>query len=394
MTTVHRGIITYFQMYGSVIPRVLPFAVLGAAEGVLAKWASNNFEAFNIFNHWQQGGAWYHPYAFHVFSMLLGFALVMRIQSARNTLSSQPSHRRRAHAQSSSSIAVFSASPPPLAHTILPLPPLCTLPARVACVCAPAVAYARYWEGTTQCHQAASKWADAVMQIMAFDEASKDAFSEEALEFRMLVMHYTSLMNACALIDIRRDDDLDAPLTLNREDPYLFRPNANSALLAAAGSSSSGGDDGSPEKDGTAGGLERRKAGKKAGISARAYTTPMQMLLTTRRNLMKKLNTDINSFEAVESDAGGHDGQRPVSFASGAADMRCRVRKRDTTESSEDLFSTSQGHAVAGNSVASDVSRAKLRRGSLTVRNAHARACATASPAPPPRTADTLLLAR
>ena len=55
-------------------------------------------------------------------------------------------------------------------------------------------------------------------------QASKDAFSEEALEFRMLILHYTSLMTACALIDIRRDDnDLDAPLTFNHEDPYLFR---------------------------------------------------------------------------------------------------------------------------------------------------------------------------
>ena len=39
------------------------------------------------------------------------------------------------------------------------------------------IAYQRYWEGSTQCHQASSKWADAVMQVMAFDEASKDAFS-------------------------------------------------------------------------------------------------------------------------------------------------------------------------------------------------------------------------
>ena len=85
------------------------------------------------------------------------------------------------------------------------------------------IAYQRYWEGTTHCHQASSKWADAVMQVFAFDEASKDAFSEDALEFRMLIVHYSSLMNACSLIDIRRDDtDLDAPLTFNHEDPFLF----------------------------------------------------------------------------------------------------------------------------------------------------------------------------
>ena len=114
MTTVHRGVITYFQMYGSVIPRVLPFAVLGAAEGVLAKWASNNYEAFNIFKHWQEGGAWYHPYAFHVFSMLLGFALVMRIQSTQqNSSHLQAMHRHRAHAQSRCCSALLGVSHPP-----------------------------------------------------------------------------------------------------------------------------------------------------------------------------------------------------------------------------------------------------------------------------------------
>ena len=62
-------------------------------------------------------------------------------------------------------------------------------------------------------------------QVFAFDEASADAFTEEAIAFRASVLHYTSLMTACALIDIRRDDqDVDAPLTFNHEDPYLFRP--------------------------------------------------------------------------------------------------------------------------------------------------------------------------
>merc|ERR1719453_1679458 len=150
------------------------------------------------------GGSWYHPYAFHVFGMMLGFALVMRIQ----------------------------------------------------------IAYQRFWEGTTQCHLACSKWGDAVMQMMAFDEASKDAFSEEGLEFRMLIVHYTSLMNACALIDIRRDDDLDCPLTLNREDPYLFRPNANAAILADAGfgggGAAGGSESGSGAENGAGNGPQRR----------------------------------------------------------------------------------------------------------------------------------------
>ena len=164
------GFAMYCSIYGSVIPRALPWAVFGAVEGVLIQWSASRYEAMYAFRYWQQGGSWYHPYAFHVYAMLIGFALVMRIQ----------------------------------------------------------IAYQRFWEGTTQCHLASSKWSDAVMQVMAFDEASKDAFSEEALEFRMLILHYTSLMNACALIDIRRDDDLDCPLTLNREDPYARAHSASS----------------------------------------------------------------------------------------------------------------------------------------------------------------------
>ena len=73
---------SYFSIYGSVIPRSLPYALFGAVEGVILKWASNNFDGFDLFLYWQMGGSWYHPYAFHVFGMMLGFALVMRIQIA------------------------------------------------------------------------------------------------------------------------------------------------------------------------------------------------------------------------------------------------------------------------------------------------------------------------
>ena len=54
----------------------------------------------------------YHPYTLGIFANVLGFSLVMRLQ----------------------------------------------------------IAYQRLWEGATQCHQASSKWADAVMQVIAFDE--------------------------------------------------------------------------------------------------------------------------------------------------------------------------------------------------------------------------------
>lgn len=287
----------YCSAYGSVIPRALPWAIFGCAEGVLLKWTANHFEDFVAFNYWQQGGAWYHPYAFHVFGMLLGFALVMRIQ----------------------------------------------------------IAYQRFWEGTTQCHLACSKWGDAIMQVMAFDEISKDAFSEEALEFRMLMLHYVSLMNACALVDVRRDDDLDCPLTLNREDPYMWKPNANAALL----DQSIGG-----KQEGESAEAAHKPEKAKVHRSHRMHTTPLQMVIQTRRSLMSQLSeTDINSFAAVEADTEA----RPQSYASTAADMRCRVRKNTISAASgAGLFSNDKGHACVGTSSASDVSKAKLRRGSLT----------------------------
>ena len=97
----------YLTLYGSVIPRTIPWAMIGAAEGVLLKWATRVDPTFTAFNYHLNGGAWFHPYAFHVFGMMLGFALVMRIQ----------------------------------------------------------IAYQRYWEGSTQCHLASSKWGDAIMQV-------------------------------------------------------------------------------------------------------------------------------------------------------------------------------------------------------------------------------------
>ena len=57
---------------------------------------------------------------------------------------------------------------------------------------------------------------------MAFDEISDDAFSEEALEFRMLMLHYMSLMHA-----------VYAPPSASREPPAC-PPAARLPPLAAA----------------------------------------------------------------------------------------------------------------------------------------------------------------
>ena len=159
-STSSGGRISLVALYGSVVPRCLPWAFLGCAFGASMK--ASGWDALDYHN------TWHHPYSLHVFGMVLGFTLVMRIQ----------------------------------------------------------IAYQRYWEGATQCHQASAKWGDGIMQIMAFDEASKDAWSDEAFEFRLQMLHFCSLMHALALIDIRQDEELSqaATLNLNMEDPYLFRP--------------------------------------------------------------------------------------------------------------------------------------------------------------------------
>ena len=213
-------------------------------------------------------------------------------------------------------------------------------------------------------------------QVMAFDEASKDAFSDEALEFRMLILHYTSLMNACALIDIRRDDDIDCPLTLNPVDPYLFRPNANHALLASGDGGASFNKASGRESleildsSVSASGEPKTRLSRSptmGKISHRASTAPLQNLISIRRTVAEKLNTDVNSFEAFEADMGRNDQKAvPVSYGATAADIRCRAR-RVTTESS--LFSHPAETFCTGTGVSSDTSRAKLRRGSLSKRD-------------------------
>lgn len=120
------GICSMLQLYGSVLPRCMIWAAFGGVTGGL-------MEGFG-WHVVQYGTVWRHPYALHVFGMVLGFSLVMRIQ----------------------------------------------------------IAYQRFWEAATHCHTAAAKWADACMQVMTFDEISKDAWSQEALEVRVSLVAASS----------------------------------------------------------------------------------------------------------------------------------------------------------------------------------------------------------
>ena len=194
----------------------------------------------------------YHPYTLGIFANVLGFSLVMRLQ----------------------------------------------------------IAYQRLWEGASQCHQASSKWADAVMQVVAFDEASRDAFDEQALEFRMLFIHYASLMHACALIDMRQDDHIDHRLALNQEDPFLFRPNTTPNLYQAKDVTAVKASDGSEYKgSATTGNL---------ASSSRNHSVPLQMVLITRQQLQKRTGElPCNSFAAIPAD---EKAVRPQTYAPSTAD--------------------------------------------------------------------------
>ena len=249
-----KGFLKFLTVFGSVIPRCLLPSAIAAIEGAIAHRRAAQFFALartsarpSEPHHHRRYGAeffqdvWMHPYSLHVFGMVLGFSLVMRIQ----------------------------------------------------------IAYQRFWEGATQCSQFASKWADAAMQIVCFDEASKDAFSDHALEFRLQILHYVSLMHAVALCDIRQDAEAvrGHGLTLQPEDPFVFRPSVQQAVLATSNRDVSP----TPGRSST-GDLSADASAKGRGISHRHHTVPLAQLLRTRQTLRSRLahaELDLNSFEAV-----------------------------------------------------------------------------------------------
>ena len=233
-------IFSIFRLYGSVLPRCIIQAILGGVAGGLMEYYEWSAVEHDV--------VWRHPYALHVFSLVLGFSLVMRIQ----------------------------------------------------------IAYQRFWEGATQCALAAAKWTDACMQVFAFDEASPDAFEESGLEFRFLILHYASLMHACALIDMRQDDARGAAeLTILREDPFLFRPNRSDAHNATSFKGGTDEEQSPTAEDKRNSSFLFSSAGKTSkpnltGRSSRAHTVPLQMVLRSRSQMMEQHPNDkVNSFEAM-----------------------------------------------------------------------------------------------
>ena len=160
-----------FRIYGSVMPRSLLWACLASLEGALLD--ASGWQLFTYRTGPSGSPAlelWHHPYTVNVVGMVIGYVLVMRVQ----------------------------------------------------------VAYQRFWEGVTTIMQCSSKMGDGVLQLLTFDEVRKGGgppvFDEKAFAFRMQIIHLCSLFHAVALLDCRGDDEfVQSQLTLNREDPYLFR---------------------------------------------------------------------------------------------------------------------------------------------------------------------------
>jgi len=177
-----------WKVYGSVLPRSLVWGILGAIQAALLD--ASDWTLFKYRNG--PGGSaaeelWHHPYTVNVLGIVIGYVLVMRVQ----------------------------------------------------------VAYQRFWEGVSQIMICSSKIGDAALQLMTFDEvqvrtggglssggvAGTPVFDEPGLEFRMHIIHFCSLFHAVSMLDIRGDDEfVTTQLTLNPEDPYLFRLHSTSEM--------------------------------------------------------------------------------------------------------------------------------------------------------------------
>ena len=200
------------------------------------------------------------------------------------------------------------------------------------------IAYSRFWEAATNSYQASTRWADACMQIFAFDEISKDAWSDEAFAFRLQFLHWASLMHACHLVDLRQDDVHGPGMpTLSRIDRYVYRPHLSrnggpvenwcpTLLLASSGFASA------PELTGSS--------------TMRDTTMLLQALPSARKALNPgQRQGEINSFAftdttehalcstAIEAGRSAAQQQQPAAPAATTCRWLCTMRARASAAS-------------------------------------------------------------
>lgn len=70
------------------------------------------------------------------------------------------------------------------------------------------LSYQRFWEARTMAQNMSSKWGDAALQVLAFDEVADPSMAESGARFRQRMLHGFSLMHGVALLNMRGDIEL------------------------------------------------------------------------------------------------------------------------------------------------------------------------------------------
>lgn len=96
------------------------------------------------------------------------------------------------------------------------------------------IAYQRYWEARGLTQNMAAKWADAALQVIAFDEVAEGTAAESSAAFIAYAVHVFSLLHAIALQSLRGDDVESAlrPVPLRE---IMGGSGGTDATLASAG---------------------------------------------------------------------------------------------------------------------------------------------------------------
>ena len=146
---------------GSFMPRVLPWALVGAAYAAILHesiacnvWPTFCENAHPEFEVQDRPFLFVHTYAYQATLVASGFGLVFRLNQS----------------------------------------------------------LVRYWEARTASQNAAAKWTDGVLMSLAFDEETELSEAKQCPEFARCVVHLASLLHAVALHMLRGDRTLDTLL--------------------------------------------------------------------------------------------------------------------------------------------------------------------------------------
>ena len=181
------GLALLCSISGSGCPRALPFGIIaGVSCAMLELYA--DIDGFNLFEH---------TYPFHLIAFITGFGLIFRLNIAyqryweARPLTTQPSP----HPHPTLTLTLTPTLTPTLTLTTDPNPDPNPDP-----------------DPNSDPNQArsltqsmAAKWADAALQVIAFDEAAEGEAAASSPDFVAYAVHIFSLLHATALQSLRGD---------------------------------------------------------------------------------------------------------------------------------------------------------------------------------------------